>query len=116
MAVIYVRTQPLVGGPSVLPLHVVVQVHSTDFDFLPLEPTAVATTLALLRGGTVPARTRVRSVADWQAPRGRAIGYTSRAAEELRTFAALWPQKLALGRADCWTFAAALFDFACDYS
>lgn len=107
-----IRTYPLIGMPSWIPLHLHVAICCGNivFDFVPDEATSPLTLAQLLSGSAVTARIRQR-------PRGsldrwRVLGETSRTQCDLATWAAEYPAQLSLLDNNCWTFASALVCFA----
>ena len=112
---VYAGLRPLVGGPSFLPLHIEVAVGDTVYDFLPAEPTAMATTAALVTGQSVDGRIRLRSLKAPPAipsPRWQLIAHTMKTSDELQSFAQEQPAALSLLSNNCFTFAARLVSFA----
>ena len=107
---LFATLEPLVGGPPWLRLHIVLHLEGTAFDFLPCEPLAPRTASALLTGAAVPGDIRCR---ERRRPTACVLlGRTARTTDELIAHAKRHPSALALGRNDCWTFAASLRDFA----
>lgn len=114
---LYFGLRPLVGGPSLLPLHVEVAAHDSIYDFLPQNPTAAATTAALLSGQGVAGSLRVRPLrSPCEAPRWLLVGHTQRSADELRSFVQAQPEELHLLDNSCWTLANSLSRYALDKS
>ena len=105
--------QPLVGGPTWLPLHVVVLVGEVQYDFLPSSPQSQKTIVGLLSGRAVPGRVRARSHALAGSKRKRVLlGHTSVSHEDLQAFARTRTSRLRLFENDCWTFASAISAYA----
>ena len=111
---LYACLQPLVGGPRFLPVHVVLRLDGTMYDFLPERPTAADTTLSLLSGRSVPGDIRCRTTAAPLDARWRLVGHTRKSSDDIGAFAQSQPSALALVRNDCWTFASALASYALD--
>ena len=106
---IHVSFRPLIGGPAFLPIHVEMLHDGRVYDFLPQTPQDPTTAITLLSGGEVDGIVRCRPV---RRMRGRLIGHTKRSPEELQQFVAQHPLRLSLVSNSCWTFVAALADFA----
>ena len=103
--------EPLVGGPSFLPLHVVIEHEASGscFDFLPEDPLALETTLALVTGAAVPGKVRHRTAR--RSRRGVVLGATTKSVDAILNMARQQPSELRLLRNDCWSFAARVRDF-----
>lgn len=103
--------EPLVGGPSFLPLHVVIEHEASGscFDFLPKDPLALETTLALVTGAAVPGKVRHRTAR--RSRRGVVLGATTKSVDAILNMARQQPSELRLLRNDCWSFAARVRDF-----
>ena len=110
---VYAATEPLIGGPPFLALHVCVRHADLLIDFVPRRPTEVATGISLLSGGGVDGQIRCRP-ASVSAPsdRWRLLGYSARTSEEMEAYARRQPDMLSLRTNNCWTFARALIDYA----
>jgi hypothetical protein len=88
LTAVHAELQPLVGGPSWLPLHVVVDVGDVQYDFLPCSPVAQETTVKLLSGRAVPGIVRARARPASSTRRRRVLlGYSSSSQEDLQVFA-----------------------------
>lgn len=115
---------PLEGGPRQLRLHVAVIIQDTTdfmfregeesseeermpqlvlFDFLPQEPTALATAFILLTGGDVSGKIRQRTL--HFLPRGAScIGETDATLEDMESFVSEYPNRLSLTTNSCNSF------------
>lgn len=109
---VYARLRPLVGGPSLLRVHVAVACHERVYDFLPAQPSAVGTAAALLSGQEVEGRIRCRPLGRRFDSTWRCLGRTECSPEELREYAEQLPTRLSLTHNNCWTFAGAIAEFA----
>ena len=103
--------EPFVGGPSFLPLHVVIEHEASGscFDFLPKDPLALETTLALVTGAAVPGLVRHRTAR--RSRRGAVLGATTKSIDAIQNMTRQHPSELRLLRNDCWSFAARVRDF-----
>ena len=109
---VYATLRPLVGGPAFLPLHIQLAHADLVYDFLPRSPTALATTVTLLRGGSVDGDVRIRPLRTLDGKPWRVLGYTTRESGQLLEFAEACDSRLSLPSNNCWTFAAKLARYA----
>ena len=109
---VYATLRPLVGGPSLLPIHIQIAHDDAVYDFLPQSPTAFTTTTTLIRGGAVDGDIRIRPLRTLEGKSWRILGYTTRSSEQLREFAEACDPRLSLASNNCWTFAAKLARYA----
>lgn len=106
---VHLRTQPLVGGPSFLKLHVQVAVGETVYDFLPKDPTAMSTTVALFTGNSVAGTVRSRALSTPASPpRWRLLGATKMQQPAVDQFVEQQTTELNLLSNSCWSFASRL--------
>ena len=91
------------------------------FDFLPREPTELATMLTLFCGASVDGQVRCQqktfklrggTLVGSNMLHLAVVGLSMRTENELREFCSSWDPKLALVRNDCFTFTQALEEFA----
>ncbi|KAL1510143.1 hypothetical protein AB1Y20_006475 [Prymnesium parvum] len=109
---VYARTQPLIGGPSFLRLHVLVRHGLTTFEFIPARPRDPRAAAALLLGQAVDGRVRCAHVRLAERGSWRLLGYSRRQSAEVEAFARRQPSRLSLLSNNCWTFARAVVEFA----
>jgi hypothetical protein len=110
---LYLARYPLVGGPSFLKLHIAI-VHEgpaamTQFDFLPVNPTAAATAFRLLTLQSSPGELKERQLI-YRPKNLQYIGDTSASVEDLRAFTAEYDDQLHLLNNSCSSFADRLVD------
>ena len=110
---LYATTEPLIGGPAFLALHVCIRHGDLLIDFVPRRPTALETTAGLLSGGGVAGQIRCRPAgASVASERWRLLGYSARSTEEMEAYARRQSDVLSLRTNNCWTFARAVVDYA----
>eukprot|EP00953_Heterococcus_sp_UTEX-ZZ885_P038171 19597-Heterococcus_DN1.PRE.3 len=110
---LFLARYPLVGGPSFLKLHIAIVHESpaamTQFDFLPVNPTAAATAFRLLTLQNSPGELRERQL-KYRPKNLKYISDTRASVEDLRVFTAEYDAQLHLLNNSCSTFADRLID------
>ena len=110
---VFAATQPLIGGPPFLELHVCIKHGDTLLDFVPRSPTEASTALRLLSGSGVDGLIRCRPAgADDASEAWRLLGYSRRSSEDMVVFARKRSRELALRTNNCWTFASSVVGYA----
>jgi hypothetical protein len=99
---IQLKTAPLVGGPSWLPVHVKVVIEDKHvFDFVPLNPTSPGTLQKLVSLQAVPAEARCSRMMIIRDEEDRTPNHAQRG----RDFCEHYTKDLHLATNNCWTFA-----------
>jgi hypothetical protein len=109
---IQLKTAPLIGGPSWLPIHVKVVVgNSHTFDYVPLNATSPSTLKSLIGFHAVPAQARVQVLQSFDAPPPSSSIGDDYSVERAKEFCEDYSKDLHIVTNNCWTFAFELIKY-----